>query len=213
MTRILLAAASAVVRAGLETLVVSGPGFTVVGQVASLVALGEASEALQPDIVLVERESGDDDLVPTLLALGAGPSPPAVVVLTDDPMALWAAVAARSSVRSVLPREATAGEIIAAVSGAAAGLIVLPSRVVESLAPAPVPQSLVATTTQQPLTPREIEILGMLAEGMGNKIIARQLGISDHTVKFHVGSIMTKLNAASRTEAVTLGIRRGLIMV
>jgi DNA-binding CsgD family transcriptional regulator len=61
------------------------------------------------------------------------------------------------------------------------------------------------------LTPRETEVLRMLAEGAGNKQIARRLGISEHTVKFHVGSILAKLNAASRTEAVTLGVRRGLI--
>jgi DNA-binding CsgD family transcriptional regulator len=65
----------------------------------------------------------------------------------------------------------------------------------------------------QPLTPREIEVLGMLAEGLGNKTIARRLGISEHTVKFHVGSILARLDASSRTEAVTLGARRGLIMI
>jgi DNA-binding NarL/FixJ family response regulator len=61
------------------------------------------------------------------------------------------------------------------------------------------------------LTPREIEVLRLLADGMSNKIIAHQLGISDHTVKFHVTSILTKLNAGSRTEAVTLGVRMGLV--
>jgi NarL family two-component system response regulator YdfI len=61
------------------------------------------------------------------------------------------------------------------------------------------------------LTPREIEVLRLMAEGTSNKIIAHQLGISDHTVKFHVTSILTKLNAGSRTEAVTLGVRQGLV--
>ncbi len=53
----------------------------------------------------------------------------------------------------------------------------------------------------------------MLAEGLGNKTIARRLGISEHTVKFHVGSIFSKLNASSRTEAVTVGVRQGLVML
>jgi DNA-binding NarL/FixJ family response regulator len=66
---------------------------------------------------------------------------------------------------------------------------------------------------QQTLSPREIQVLSMLAEGVGNKTIAWKLGISEHTVKFHVASIMTKLNAGSRTEAVTQGIRRGLILI
>jgi len=61
------------------------------------------------------------------------------------------------------------------------------------------------------LTPREIEVLGLLADGASNKIIAHKLGISDHTVKFHVASILSKLNAGTRTEAVTLGIRMGLV--
>ncbi|HEX8920130.1 MAG TPA: response regulator transcription factor, partial [Pyrinomonadaceae bacterium] len=61
--------------------------------------------------------------------------------------------------------------------------------------------------------PREIEVLSMMAEGVGNKTIAYRLNISEHTVKFHVGSIFGKLGASSRTEAVMLGIRRGLIML
>ena len=63
------------------------------------------------------------------------------------------------------------------------------------------------------LTPRELEVIQFLAAGLGNKEIASRLTISEHTVKFHVASIMGKLGAASRTEAVTLGIRHGLIMV
>ena len=61
------------------------------------------------------------------------------------------------------------------------------------------------------LTPRELEVLRLLSEGLGNKMISRRLGISEHTVKFHVGAIMAKLNAGSRTEAVTVAARRGLI--
>jgi len=63
------------------------------------------------------------------------------------------------------------------------------------------------------LTPRELEVLRMMAEGAANKNIAWKLGISEHTAKFHVASILTKLNASTRTEAVTMGIRRGLILL
>ena len=65
----------------------------------------------------------------------------------------------------------------------------------------------------QEITPREIEILRMLARGLMNKEIAAELAISEHTVKFHISSILDKLGAATRTEAVTLGIRRGLILI
>ncbi len=215
MTRVLVAAPSAVVRAGLEALVASSPRFAVVGQVASIEAAARASETLLPDVVLVEQEWGDDLLVPGLLALGAGSHVPAVVVLTENPSALWAAVALRSRVRAVLPREATAAEIIAAVEGAAAGLVVLhPDTAEAALASlAAVPDTTALDAPAQPLTPREIEVLHMLAEGLGNKIVARRLGISEHTVKFHVGSIFSKLNVSSRTEAVTVGVRQGLVML
>ena len=63
------------------------------------------------------------------------------------------------------------------------------------------------------ITSRETEVLRMLAEGLVNKEIAARLGISEHTVKFHISSILDKLGASTRTEAVTLGIRRGLIPI
>lgn len=214
MTRVLVAAPSAVVRAGLEALVASSPRLVVVGQVAGIEAAAQASETLQPDVVLVEHEWDDDLLVPGLLALGAGAHVPAVVVLTEHPSALWAAVALRSRVRAVLPREATAAEIIAAVEGAAAGLVVLhPATAEAALASLAVAPTAAADAPVQSLTPREIEVLHMLAEGLGNKTVARRLGISEHTVKFHVGSIFAKLNVSSRTEAVTVGVRQGLVML
>jgi DNA-binding NarL/FixJ family response regulator len=64
---------------------------------------------------------------------------------------------------------------------------------------------------EEPLTLREREVLEMLSRGLSNKMIARRLSISEHTVKFHVSSIYTKLGAASRTDAVSRGVRRGLI--
>ncbi len=77
----------------------------------------------------------------------------------------------------------------------------------------PSPSSEESLRDVERLTPREVEVLGMLAEGLGNKEIASCLMISEHTVKFHVSSIFAKLGASSRTEAVTQGIRRGLIML
>jgi DNA-binding NarL/FixJ family response regulator len=74
-------------------------------------------------------------------------------------------------------------------------------------------RSLPPASASEALTPREIEVLAMMAEGLANKTIAYRLNISEHTVKFHVGSIFGKLGAQSRTEAVTLGIRQGLIML
>jgi DNA-binding NarL/FixJ family response regulator len=139
----------------------------------------------------------------------------AIVLLGDTFQGDWITEALRLGVRAVLPRRATAEEILQAVVAAAAGLVVLHPDAIDLLLPvlSSVTQPVDEASLVQALTPREIEVLGMLAEGLGNKAIARRLSISEHTVKFHVSSIFTKLNARSRTEAVTLGARQGLIML
>ncbi len=84
---------------------------------------------------------------------------------------------------------------------------------VGAMFPAAVPASRPLAELAEPLTRREREVLQMLAGGLANKEIAGRLAISEHTVKFHVASILGKLGAGSRTEAVTIGVRRGLIMI
>ena len=214
MIRVLITASSEIMGAGLEALLAMSPGLVTVGRWQDIASLAPQVEAQQPDIVLWELELSDDDTLAILEALAAGPHPPAFVVLTDDVHGTWAAEALRTGVQAILPRQAQAREIVAAIEAAAVGLVALHRDTIESLLPmlSSAPRVLPGST-QQALTPREIEVLSMLAEGMGNKTIAWRLGISEHTVKFHLGSIFTKLNASSRTEAVTLGIRQGLIMV
>ena len=214
MIRVLMSATSEIVRAGLKALLTSSPGLAVVGSAPDVVTLAHQAEDQQPDVILAELEPPDDDTMAALFALGMGSPPPAIVVLADDAYPAWAAEALRAGIRAILPRQASASEIIAAVEAAAAGLVVLHREALESLLlmPSTASRALPAMPIQA-LTPREIEVLSMLAEGLGNKAIAWRLDISEHTVKFHVGSILAKLNAASRTEAVTLGIRQGLIML
>ncbi len=214
MIRVLMSATSEIVRAGLEALLTASPALAVVGSAPDVATLAHQAEDLQPDVILAELEPPDDDTIAALLALSASSHPAAIVVLTDDPFSAWAAEALRAGIRAILPRQASAGEIVAAVEAAAAGLVVLHRDALEALLliPASAPRAL-PSSPNQTLTPREIEVLGMLAEGLGNKAIAWRLDISEHTVKFHVGSILAKLNASSRTEAVTLGIRQGLIML
>ncbi len=126
----------------------------------------------------------------------------------------------RSGVSAVLPNTATGEEILAAVEAALAGLIVLPRDALEIFEETPPMQeanhessALGLEPLTETLTPRERQVLNMMAEGFGNKEIAWRLQISEHTVKFHVSSILAKLGASSRTEAVTRGLRRGLIMM
>ncbi|MDP8980785.1 MAG: response regulator transcription factor [Acidobacteriota bacterium] len=128
-----------------------------------------------------------------------------VVVLTDD---LASARAFRNGVRAVLPRGATPEQIVAALYAAAAGLIVIRAEASSPTTAGGGPEA-----EFERLTPREMEALEMLAEGLSNKQIAARLKISEHTAKFHVNSILGKLHAGTRTEAVIHGIRSGLLKV
>jgi DNA-binding NarL/FixJ family response regulator len=115
-------------------------------------------------------------------------------------------------VRAVLRREASLAEIGAALEATAQDLAVLPPGLLETLLLPERDESL-ANNLQEPLTPRETEVLDLLAEGAGNKEIAAKLNISENTAKFHVSSILGKLGAVTRTEAVTRGYRLGLILI
>ena len=131
---------------------------------------------------------------------------PPVVLLTDDADAARQSELWPSRIRAVLATEASGQEIAIAVQAAAAGFVLLrPEEASRSAAARP------ALAGGEGLTPRESEVLQMVAAGESNKRIAWRLGISEHTVKFHVASILSKLAAGSRAEAVTAGIRRGLI--
>jgi DNA-binding NarL/FixJ family response regulator len=151
---------------------------------------GELADA---DVVLAAGRT--DDLDPQEL-------PPVVLLIDDGGSARELLVAGFAS---VLPEEASASEIAGALSAASAGLLAIRR---EDLAA--VPASRAADTT---LTAREIEVLRLLADGLPNKMIAFQLGISEHTVKYHVTSILSRLDASSRAEAVAIGIRKGLILI
>ena len=204
-----------IIQAGLESILRSHPDLSVVGSSANSVSLLKQVEELQPDVVLVEWLGEDSEAVLELLqSLGTGLNSPAIVVLADFEESDRVVDILKLGVRAILPRRAASEEIVAAVVAASTGLVVLHPDLVEDLLPRngfPVP--VLPTSPIQALTPREIEVLGMLAQGLGNKTIAKQLGISEHTVKFHVSSIFSKLNASSRTEAVALGARLGLIML
>jgi DNA-binding NarL/FixJ family response regulator len=114
--------------------------------------------------------------------------------------------------RGTPSRELAPAQIRAAVHVAAAGLLVMPAEHGQVL----LSHSASSSTGEQiveALTAREMDVIEMLAEGLSNKMIAHRLSISDHTAKFHVNSILAKLNAGTRTEAVTRGIRLGLIKI
>ena len=194
MIRVLIAAPSTVTRSGLETLIASTPGMEVAGVYPNLSGL----DSLRPDVVLSTEPP--QDLSPPL------------VLLSSETQPVWTQDLVRSGVRAVLSRDASANEIVAAVEGAARGLASVDPRDLEVLLGSATPVTAAPAQTAV-LTARELEVLRLLADGDANKNIAWKLGISEHTVKFHVASILSKLNASTRAEAVALGIRRGMILI
>ena len=134
---------------------------------------------------------------------------PAVLLLDLADLDLISS-ALRSGIRGAIPLDATPEEIEGAVHAVHAGLVVTTPTSLAELLPDVQP---LAEELAEPLSDRELEVLDLLAEGLSNKLIAHRLSISEHTVKTHVASIFAKLGASSRTEAVSLGIRRGLVML
>ena len=215
MMRVLVAATDSIVRAGLESILRTSSDMSVVGVASDPDTLVALITAQSPDVVLMELGLQDEEPVSEKLVALSTLTEVAIVLLGDTFQGDWITEALRLGVRAVLPRRATTEEILQAVLAAAAGLVVLHPDAIDLLLPvlSSVTQPVDEASLVQALTRREIEVLSMLAEGLGNKAIARRLSISEHTVKFHVSSIFTKLNARSRTEAVTLGARQGLIML
>lgn len=221
LIRVLIAAGSVIMQAGLEALLASSPVLEIVGRASGSQPLVQQVEHLQPDVLLWEGSNWELELLsplwtgePDLETLDRPLPYPAIVLLVEDWQQPTIAAALRAGIRSILPREATASDMVAAIQAAAIGLTVLHPDVLEGLLSVlPIPARPLPSESNQTLTGREVEVLRMLAEGLGNKTIARRLGISEHTVKFHIGSLFSKLNASSRTEAVILGARQGLILL
>lgn len=214
MIRVMVVASSPVVRAGLSAVLTSNPKLTVVGSVSDLDALLREVGQLQPDLVLLDLSSNLQESVwEKLLLMQEEQYSSPIIVIADELDSINLEVALRSGVRGILPDSSTESEIMATVEAIAFNLIVLHPDAVELLFLKESMGEKVTLTPIQTLTPREIEVLEMLGSGLGNKAIAKGLHISDHTVKFHVSSIFQKLGVSSRTEAVTVGVRLGLIML
>ena len=181
-------------------------GAEVVGAAAS--AEGATEELVETaDVVIVETNGEPlEEVLEVLQAQGLTGTLPIVLLMTEQRTAAWANRALRAGVRGILPRNLSATTMHVALEAVAQGLTVLETS----------DHSLQGNDGEaefvEPLTARERDVLEMLAQGRGNKEIAAQLRISEHTVKFHVASILGKLGAATRTEAVSIALRRGLIL-
>lgn len=200
-------------RAGLATLLAAQPGCDVVAQMN----LADWLTDLQADEPANDWPQAQlDGLVwdvgwePLIALPDEEPFPLPVVALLPDETAvahLWSL-----GIQAMLRRDAPAAAIVAALQATLHGMAALDPDFVTAVLPVDLLSS-AALAEFTELTPRENEVLILLAEGLTNKAIAHQLKISDHTVKFHVNAILGKLNAQSRTEAVVQATRLGLLLL
>ncbi len=195
--KIALVADDPLARAGLAALLATLPDCQVVAQLSS--GQLEGLRDYEPEIVVWDVGWEPPATLPEwgLPAL-------ALLAAEEDVAAIWA-----TGVRGLLPRMADAARLATAVAAVHHGFLLIDPSFSEGLLPEQTP----TPTLRQALTPRESEVLQLLAEGLTNKAIAQQLAISEHTVKFHLNALMGKLGAQSRTEAVVRATRLGLIVL
>lgn len=217
--RIAIVSASLALRAGLRALLtgstgipnsdslsISGSDLDIVSEASTVNELIQADLAF--DVLIL-----DDDSPSSLEELAALPEGETGVILFGENLQAAPRLAALP-LRGwgILPTDSTAAEIQTALQAVFHGLVVGPQALL-GLSPARLTTMKEADSLEpvESLTPREVEVLQLLAHGLANKQIAQQLQISEHTVKFHISSIFAKLGAANRTEAVRSGVQRGLI--
>jgi two-component system, NarL family, response regulator YdfI len=176
---------------------------TLVETTSSLARLAEIAQRLGRLVVVARVERTEPELEELLAHCEGLP----LVLLTPQARRVALQVL-RSGASAVLGGETDESQLGAAVLSATHGLLTLPADSAPALEP-----EVALTVPPEPLTPREMEILHLLAGGDSNKTIATRLGISVHTVKFHVSSILAKLGVSSRTEAVALGLRLGFVLL
>ena len=199
----------AVVREGLRTFLELQEGIEVVGEAADGEAAIREAERLRPDVILMDLVMPRLDGVGAMRELRRRLPESRVIVLTsfaDDDRLLGAI---RAGAAGYLLKNAEPQEVVRAVRAASAGQALLDpavaARVVESIAD----RESVAGADN--LTPREREVLALIARGRSNKLIARELGISEKTVKTHVGHVLAKLDVTDRTQAALLAVRTGIV--
>lgn len=208
MIQIAVVAPTTTIRAGLRAILGLDDQLKIVVEALNFSELDNLPDQL--DLLILTGEAVQDDL-------GSLPldeqSPPAILLITHDTALAQELTTLGLPAWGLLPLDFTEDELLSAAYALSQGLIVAPQELIQPLFDSsPSPQTQVDELVE-PLTEREMEVFELLAEGFANKQIAYELEISEHTVKFHVSSIYTKLNANNRTEAVMIGARLGLVVL
>jgi DNA-binding NarL/FixJ family response regulator len=207
--RVLVADDHPMLREGLVAVLGTQPDFEVVGEAADGEEVARLAERLKPDVILLDLEMPGVDGVAALERLRDAGSEARAVVFTAYDTDERILGALRAGAQGYLLKGASRAEIFDAIrvvhSGGSLLQPVVTSKLLESMSRDEQHEEI------EPLTPRELEVLALLARGQKNSEIAGRLFISERTVKFHVSSILAKLGAGNRTEAVALATRRGLI--
>jgi two-component system nitrate/nitrite response regulator NarL len=204
--RVLVVSGDPLARTGLALLLRDQDGIAVYGQVAPDEDWPAPGETDAPDAAVWDLGLNLRSGLEELRTLGPA-GPPIVAIVADEADAREALAA---GARGALSRNADGDRLAAALRAVALGLVVLDEDfAADAFREAPaVPQELA-----EPLTPRELEVLQLLAQGLPNKLIAQRLGISEHTAKFHVNAILGKLGAQTRGEAIAHAARLGLLLL
>ena len=205
--RLLVADDHPMLREGLVAVLGTQPDFEVVGEAADGDEVVRVAESLDPDVILLDLEMPGTDGVEALEKLRDAGSRARTVVFTAYDTDARILGSLRAGARGYLLKGASRQEIFGAIRTVQAGGSLLEPAVADRLLgriEEDVPQN-------RRLTSRELEVLALLARGLKNAEIAERLFISERTVKFHVGSILAKLEAQNRTEAARIAVRRGLI--
>jgi DNA-binding NarL/FixJ family response regulator len=209
--RVAIADDHPVVRDGLAAMLETQPDFTIIGQTGTGPGALELVALAKPDVLLLDLEMPESDGVAVLQRLAADGARTRVIVFTvfdtDDRIIAAVEAGAAGYLLKGAPRE----EVFAAVRTVAAGGSLLAPVAASAVLRRVRGETATSAAVVPSLTPRERAVLEQLARGLGNKQIAAALRISERTVKFHVSSILTKLGATNRTEAVTRAAQAGLI--
>jgi DNA-binding NarL/FixJ family response regulator len=215
MIRILVVDDHPIVRDGLLAVLGTQPDLEVVGEAGDGPEALRRAVELQPDVMLLDIEMPGLDGVGVLQQLRAGGSSLPVIVFTAFDTDERIVEAVRAGARGYLLKGAPRAELFAAIRIVHAGGSLLQpliaSKLIQQMAQPAVRGQDAGHQPLEPLTARELEVLQLLAEGQTNRQIAGRLVVTERTVKFHVSSILAKLGAGNRTEAVALANQRGLV--